>query len=148
MTLVKFKRPRLPWYDTMFSDLLGTDRLLTDDFFMESRRWIPSMNVKETKKTFEIDIAAPGFDKKDFNVSIDNGILEITAENKKEMEKKTEDFTRREYNYSSFSRSFTLPENVNEKEEIDASYKNGILKLVLNKLKEVEVAPKKVIEVH
>ena len=106
------------------------------------------MNVKETKKTFEIDIAAPGFDKKDFNVSIDNGILEITAENKKEMEKKTEDFTRREYNYSSFSRSFTLPENVNEKEEIDASYKNGILKLVLNKLKEVEVAPKKVIEVH
>ena len=132
----------------MFSDLLGTDRLLTDDFFMESRRWIPSMNVKETKKTFEIDIAAPGFDKKDFNVSIDNGILEITAENKKEMEKKTEDFTRREYNYSSFSRSFTLPENVNEKEEIDASYKNGILKLVLNKLKEVEVAPKKVIEVH
>lgn len=148
MTLVKFKRPRLPWYDSMFSDLLGTDRLLTDDFFMESRRWIPSMNVKETKKTFEIDIAAPGFDKKDFNVSIDNGILEISAENKKEMEKKTEDFTRREYNYSSFSRSFTLPENVNEKEEIDATYKNGILKLVLNKLKEVEVAPKKVIEVH
>lgn len=148
MTLVKFKRPRLPWYDSMFSDLLGTDRLLTDDFFMESRRWIPSMNVKETKKTFEIDIAAPGFDKKDFNVSIDNGILEISAENKKEMEKKTEDFTRREYNYSSFQRSFTLPENVNEKEEIDATYKNGILKLVLNKLKEVEVVPKKVIEVH
>lgn len=148
MTLVKFKRPRLPWYDSMFSDLLGTDRLLTDDFFMESRRWIPSMNVKETKKTFEIDIAAPGFDKKDFNVSIDNGILEISAENKKEMEKKTEDFTRREYNYSSFQRSFTLPENVNEKEEIDATYKNGILKLVLNKLKEVEIAPKKVIEVH
>ncbi len=148
MTLVKFKRPRLPWYDSMFSDLLGTDRLLTDDFFMESRRWIPSMNVKETKKTFEIDIAAPGFDKKDFNVSIDNGILEISAENKKEMEKKTEDFTRREYNYSSFQRSFTLPENVNEKEEIDATYKNGILKLVLNKLKEVEITPKKVIEVH
>jgi len=148
MSLVKFKRPRLPWYDSMFSDLLGTDRLLTDDFFMESRRWIPSMNVKETKKTFEIDIAAPGFDKKDFNVSIDNGILEISAENKKEMEKKTEDFTRREYNYSSFQRSFTLPENVNEKEEIDATYKNGILKLVLNKLKEVEITPKKVIEVH
>jgi HSP20 family protein len=132
----------------MFSDLLGTDRLLTDDFFMESRRWIPSMNVKETKKTFEIDIAAPGFDKKDFNVSIDNGILEISAENKREMEKKTEDYTRREFNYSTFNRSFTLPENVNEKEEIDATYKNGILKLVLNKLKEVEVAPKKVIEVH
>ena len=148
MTLVKFKRPRLPWYDTMFTDLLGTDRLLTDDFFMESRKWIPSMNVKETKKNFEIDIAAPGFDKKDFNVSIDNGILEISAENKHEMEKKTEDYTRREFNYSTFNRSFTLPENVNEEEKIDATYKNGILKLVLNKLKKEEIVPKKVIEVH
>ena len=148
MTLVKFKRPRLPWYDTMFSDLLGTDRLLTDDFFMESRRWIPSMNVKETKKTFEIDIAAPGFDKKDLNVSIDNGILEISAEHKQELEKKPKNLTHKKYKSNSFQRSFTLPENVNEKEEIDATYKNGILKLVLNKLKEVEVVPKKVIEVH
>jgi len=147
MTLVKFKRPRLPWYDTMFTDLLGTDRLLTNDFFLENK-WVPAMNVKETDDIFEIEIAAPGFNKKDFDVSIDNGILKIRAENKDEMEKKEEGYTRKEFNYNSFYRSFTLPENVNEEEMIDATYKRGILKLVLNKLHVDEIAPKRVIEVH
>ena len=147
MTLVKFKRPRLPWYDTMFTDLLGTDRLLTNDFFLENK-WVPAMNVKETDDMFEIEIAAPGFNKKDFDVSIDNGILKIRAENNDEMEKKEEGYTRKEFNYNSFYRSFTLPENVNEEEMIDATYKRGILKLVLNKLHVDEIAPKRVIEVH
>ena len=147
MTLVKFRKPRLPWYDTMFTDLLGTDRLLTNDFFMD-KKWVPAMNVKETDDRFEIEIAAPGFTKKDFNVSIENGILRIEAENKEEMEKKEDDYTRREFNYNSFYRSFTLPENVNEEEMIDATYKRGILKLVLNKLHVDEITPKRVIEVH
>ena len=147
MTLVKFKRPRLPWYDTMFTDLLGTDRLLTNDLFLENK-WVPAMNVKETDDHFELEIAAPGFNKKDFDVSIDNGILKIQAENKEEMEKKEDDYTRKEFNYTSFYRSFTLPENVNADEMIDATYKRGILKLVLNKLHVDESTPKRVIEVH
>jgi len=147
MTLVKFKRPRLPWYDTMFTDLLGTDRLLTNDLFLDNK-WVPAMNVKETDDHFELEIAAPGFNKKDFDVSIDNGILKIQAENKEEMEKKEDDYTRKEFNYTSFYRSFTLPENVNENEMIDATYKRGILKLVLNKLHVDESTPKRVIEVH
>ena len=147
MTLVKFKRPRLPWYDTMFTDLLGTDRLLTNDLFLENK-WVPAMNVKETDDHFELEIAAPGFNKKDFDVSIDNGLLTIQAENKEEMEKKEENYTRREFNYNSFYRSFTLPENVNEEEMIDATYKRGILKLVLNKLHKDEITHKRVIEVH
>lgn len=147
MTLVKFKRPGLPWFDTMFPDLLGSDRLLTDDLLLD-RKWVPSMNVKETDDHFEIDIAAPGFNKKDFEVSIENGLLKISAENKEEIEKKDDNYTRREYNYNSFFRSFALPENVNEEEKIDATYKRGILKLTLNKLHIDEVTPKKVIEVH
>ena len=147
MTLVKFRKPRLPWYDTMFTDLLGTDRLLTNDFFLENK-WVPAMNVKETDDRFEIEIAAPGFTKKDFNLSIENGVLRIEAENKEEMEKKEDDYTRREFNYNSFYRSFTLPENVNVEEMIDATYKRGILKLVLNKLHVDEITPKRVIEVH
>jgi len=147
MTLVKFKRPRLPWYDTMFTDLLGTDRLLTNDLFLDNK-WVPAMNVKETDDHFELEIAAPGFNKKDFDVSIDNGILKVQAENKEEMEKKEDDYTRKEFNYTSFYRSFTLPENVNENEMIDATYKRGILKLVLNKLHVDESTPKRVIEVH
>lgn len=147
MTLVKFKRPRLPWYDSMFSDLLGTDRLLTDDLLMENR-WIPAMNVKETDDLFEIEIAAPGFNKKDFEISVENGLLKITAECKEETKKDEENFTRREFNYNSFVRSFTLPENVDEEQLIDATYKRGILKLVLNKLHVDETTPKRVIEVH
>jgi len=147
MTLVKFKKPRLPWYDTMFSDLLGSDRLLTNDFFMENK-WIPAMNVKEKDDLFEIEIAAPGFTKKDFEISIENGLLKISAENSEEIKKEEDNFTRREFNYNSFFRSFTLPENVNEEEMIDATYKRGILKLVLNKLHVDESTPKRVIEVH
>jgi len=147
MTLVKFKRPGLPWFDTMFPDLLGADKLLTNDFLLENK-WVPSMNVKETDDFFEIEIAAPGFNKKDFEISIENGLLKISAENKEEIEKKEEDFTRREFNYNSFLRSFTLPDNVNEEEKIDATYKRGILKLTLNKLHTDEIVQKRVIEVH
>lgn len=147
MTLVKFKKPRLPWYDTMFNDLLGSDRLFTNDFFMESK-WVPAMNIKEKDDLYEIEIAAPGFTKKDFEISIENGILRISAERSEEMKEKEDNFTRREFNYNSFFRSFTLPENVNEDEMIDATYKRGILKLVLNKLHVDESTPKRVIEVH
>ena len=147
MTLVKFKKPRLPWYDSMFTDLLGTDRLLTNDFLLEDR-WVPAMNLKELDDHYEIEIAAPGFNKKDFEVSIENGLLKIKAEKEIEKEKKEEDYTRKEFNYNSFYRSFTLPENVNEDEMIDATYKRGILKLVLNKLHVDESTPKRVIEVH
>jgi len=131
----------------MFSDLLGTDRLLTNDFFLENK-WIPAMNVKETEKSFEIDLAAPGFNKKDFEISIENGLLTISAETKVETKKEEDNYTRREYDYNSFSRTFTLPENVNEEEKIDATYNHGILKLVLNKLHKEEITPKRVIEVH
>ena len=147
MTLVKFKKPRLPWYDSMFTDLLGSDRLLTNDFMLENK-WIPAMNVKETEDHFEIEMAAPGFNKKDFEISIENGLLKISAENSEEIKEEEKDYTRKEFNYNSFLRSFTLPENVSEEEMIDATYKRGILKLVLNKVHIDEITPKRVIEVH
>jgi len=147
MTLVKFKKPRLPWYDSMFTDLLGSDRLLTNDLMLENK-WIPAMNVKETEDHFEIEMAAPGFNKKDFEISIENGLLKISAENSEEIKEEEKDYTRKEFNYNSFLRSFTLPENVNEEEMIDATYKRGILKLVLNKVHIDEITPKRVIEVH
>jgi len=147
MTLVKFKRPRLPWYDNMFTDLIGSDRMLTDDFFMDNK-WVPAMNIKETEDLFEIEVAAPGFEKKDFEIYIENGLLKISAACKDEKKKEEENYTRQEFNYNSFFRSFTLPEIVNEEEMIDATYNHGILKLILKKLHVDEVIPKRVIEVH
>ena len=146
MTLVKFRNPRLPWYDTMFSDLLGTDRLFTKDLLLEDN-WMPAMNIKENDLNFEIEVAVPGFNKKDFDVNIENGVLHIAAEKKIEKKEKLENFTRREFNYNKFLRSFTLPENVNE-EKIDANYENGILKIHLGKKVLTKVTPKKEIAVH
>jgi len=147
MTLVKFKKPhRLPWYDNMFTDLLSTDRLLTNDFFMENK-WIPAMNIKENDENFEIEVAAPGFNKEEFEIVYENGTIRISVEHKEEKEEKEETFTKREFNYQSFTRSFTLPENVNEDEKIEATYSHGILKLVLAKLKESEIHHKRIIEV-
>ncbi len=146
MTLVKFKKQRLPWYDTMFTDLLGSDRLLTNDFFMENK-WVPEMNIKENDKNFDIEIAAPGFSKKDFKISIENGVLHLSAEKKEEIEKEEDNYTRREFRFNSFERTLTLPETVNEDGNIDATYKHGILKLILNKLPEDVIKHKKIIEI-
>lgn len=146
MTLMQLKNRRLPWYENMFADLLGTERLLTNDLLLETKT-IPAMNIKENKENFEIDIAAPGFSKKDLKIVIDNGMLSISAVKKEEKEEKEEDYMRREFNYNSFSRRFTLPENVNEDEKIRAVYKDGILKLVLGKLDKKEIPRKRVIQI-
>jgi HSP20 family protein len=99
---------------------------------------IPTVNIIENGKDFKIEMAAPGMEKKDFHVSVENGMLTISSEKKEEMKEKKENFTRREFSYSSFSRSFRLPENCLP-DKIDAKYENGILKLSLPK-KEVTVS--------
>ncbi len=106
----------------------------------------PSVNIKETPKEYLLELAAPGLERKDFNIEIKNGMLCISSE--KEEEKKEEDgYYRREYSYNSFSRSFTLPENVKE-EKIDARYENGILRVSLPKTKETPVETAHKIEVR
>lgn len=153
MTLVKFKkRP--------FESLLSQDFFDMDDFF-DNRMWNtglmnldfwngktaePALNIKETENNFEIEIAAPGFSKKDFNVTIEDGCLNISAEKKESEEEKEEDYTRREFNYTSFERSLSLPETIKE-EEIKAKYNDGILSFRLMKKEEAKKRPPKIIEV-
>ena len=112
MTLVKFKR-------RPFGNLLTQDFFDLDNFF-DDRMWNkglmnadfwngktvePALNIKETDDHFEIELAAPGFSKKDFNVTIEDGCLNVSAEKKLTEEKKEEEYTRREFNYSAFERS-------------------------------------------
>jgi HSP20 family protein len=153
MTLVKFrKRP--------FGNLLSQDFFDIDNFFdnrlwksdlMETEFWNgktvePALNIKETKDHFEIELAAPGFAKKDFKVTIEDGCLNISAEKKVTEEEKEKDYTRREFNYSAFERSLQLPETVKE-EAIEARYKDGILSFNLKKKEVAGKKPAKVIEV-
>jgi HSP20 family protein len=116
-----------------------------DDFFDDNDNWpkpmkgvsMPAVNVKENKNAFKLDVAAPGFKKGDFKLEVQNGYLTISGETKEEKEDKDEKYTRQEYRFSSFSRSFTLPENV-KSADISAEYADGVLKVTLPKKKEEE----------
>lgn len=115
--------------------------------FVQSELTLPSVNVKELDNVFEIQVAAPGIKKEDFKINLERNLLTISSESKTENEERDEKgaFTRREFNYSSFSRSFTLPEDV-ESEKIEAAYEDGILKITVPK-KEVTMQNVKTIEV-
>lgn len=149
MSLIKFNnRNRLfpSWNNDSLKSFLSSDDFFNDDFFEEDSL-MPAMNVKEHEDDFEIEFAAPGFSKKDFEVTIEDNMLKVCGEKQKESEEKKEDYTRREFSYNSFKRSLKLPKTVNTDQDVMASYENGILKLNLQKKEEAKETTKKVIEV-
>ena len=126
------------------SDFFESNDFMKDGFW--NKDWVPAVNVSENDKGYEIEVAAPGMKKEDFKVKIEKGVMHISAEKKEEKEEKKKNYTRQEYNYSSFSRSFTLPDDVKE-DDIKAQYENGVLKLsvarkaaVASKAKEITIA--------
>ncbi len=136
MTLVRFKQPQndlFPSLSRVFEDFTSSSW-----FDSPARTSSPAVNVKETEKSFELEVAAPGLKKEDFNIALDEDILKISAERKTETTEgqEGERYSRREFSYQSFARSFSLPETVN-KEAIAASYNDGVLSIVLPKV-EVE----------
>lgn len=148
MSLIKFNKKNnlFPWnYDSM-TNLFNTDDFFSTDFF-ENTSFLPAMNVKENEENFEIEFAIPGYSKEDFQVTIENDVLNVSSEKKKESEDTKDNYTRKEFSFSSFKRSLKLPDSVNLKQEVKATYKDGILKLTLQKLEETKKAEKKVIEV-
>ncbi|HZJ19749.1 MAG TPA: Hsp20/alpha crystallin family protein [Pricia sp.] len=130
MSLVKF-RNRDPLRNFLTSDVFDNDDILSDRFWFDDITEL-AMNVKETDGNLEIELAAPGYSKKDFNVTIENGCLNISAENSSSIEEEEEDYSRQEFSYTSFEKSLRLPENVKD-EEIKATYKDGVLKFKLEK---------------
>lgn len=103
---------------------------------------IPAVNVVKTKEGYEMDFAAPGLEKGDFKIDLEGDQLTVSAEKKSESKQEDKLYSKREYNYSSFSRTFTLPENA-IKDKISAKYDNGVLKLLIPK-KELEASKKTV----
>jgi HSP20 family protein len=111
-------------------------------------RSLPAVNIEELEDKYSLELAAPGKSKKDFNIELDNDLLTISSEIKgeKRSEDKERNFSRREFSYESFKRSFTLPESV-DTSKIKASYKNGILILDLPKREEAKTQPKRMIDI-
>ena len=144
--LVK-KTSLFPSFPSLFDDFFTKDFFdWNDKNFARLGSTLPSVNLKETDQHYLIELAAPGMKKEDFKVEMHNGILTVSAERKEEKEEKKEDFLRREFSYSSFSRSFAVPENSME-DRVEASYKDGILKITLNKKEAKPVKVSKAIEV-
>ena len=147
MSLVKFNRGQFPWHGTGLTNWLDTDDFFADDFFIRDRN-LPAMNVKENIDNFEIEMAVPGFSKKDIEVSMENDMLHIRAEHKvEEVDDDFKGYTRREFSYREFDHKFKLPMTINQDKPVKAIHKNGILKLILLKKEEAKIPPKKVIEI-
>ncbi len=116
-----------------FHDFFDSDDLFNNNWLNRYAN-LPAVNIAESDKDFMIDLAAPGFKKEDFKIKVDEGVITISAESKSENKEEKKEYTRQEYNYSSFTRSFRLPENVKE-DNIQAKYEDGMLKLSLPKSK-------------
>lgn len=124
---------------------------LIDDLFI-NQDWnhisatLPAANIIEADDHFNIELAAPGKKKSDFTIKLDEGVLTISSETETKSTEKDDNFTRKEFGYSSFKRSFNIPETVSA-DKISASYKEGILTVSLPKKAEALPQPKKLISI-
>lgn len=138
----------LPAWANFVNDFFNTD--LSDwsaRHFSDTNTTLPAVNIKENTDGFLVEMAAPGMSKEDFKIELDNDLLTISSEKKNENESKEgENYTRREFSYQSFSRSFTLPKTV-EAEKISAKYENGVLRIEIPKKEEAKPKPAKQISI-
>lgn len=142
MSLVRFSNSHPSVFDTLLENnwFEGENRN-----YATTNTTLPSVNIKESSEDFEVEVAAPGFGKNDFRIELNRNLLTISSD--KQLENKIEkQFTHKEFNYQSFSRSFTLPNTV-ESEKIEAKYENGILKVVIPKKEEAKPKPVRMITI-
>jgi len=138
-------RTKNGWLPNLLEDIFD-DRLTENGF--NTMKSLPAVNIEEKEDKYSLELAAPGKSKKDFNIELDNDLLTISSEIKdeKKSEDKDKNFTRREFSYESFRRSFTLPDTV-DTNKIKANYKNGVLYVDLPKRDEAKTQPKRLIDI-
>ncbi len=146
MTLVKFN-DSFPAFSNLFDNFFGRDM---DEMLNWTRvgTAVPAVNIREENDVFHVELAAPGLKKEDFRVTLDNGLLTITAGSRQQNEENNPEgrYTKREFAYQSFARSFTLPSTV-EADQIDARYQDGILHLAIPKKEEARRKAPRQIEI-
>lgn len=146
MSLVKADRERngTGVDRSAFPSLFNT--FLNDLWTPRESEWMPAVNITERADEYQIDLAVPGMNKKDFRVEVDNGIITVSGERKEEKKTEGDVHARREFHYGSFMRTFTLPDSA-DGEKVNASYKDGILSVVVGKREEAKRKPKKQIQI-
>jgi HSP20 family protein len=119
---------RMPY---LFNDFFKPwNEWFNNDTFLAKAISVPAVNITEHKDQYEVALAVPGMKKSDFKIDLDDNMLTISSEKEESSEEKEKKFTRKEYSYSSFSRSFSMPEEIN-KDKIEAKYEDGVLKISL-----------------
>ncbi len=146
MTLVK--RNSDSFFPSLFDNFFSRDWMdWNNSNFSDTNTTLPAVNVRENDNEYIIEVAAPGMKKNDFNVSVDNNQLNISSERKEEKESKDEKFSRREFCYQSFHRSFQLPIDLVNGDKISAKYNDGILNIRLPKKEEAKPKPSRMISI-
>jgi HSP20 family protein len=148
MALVKYEPSRLfPAFSSLFDDFFNTELgNWRHNNFSSTNTTLPAVNIKEDGEGFTVEMAAPGMEKSDFKINLDNNVLTISSAKQEEKKEEQEKYTRREFAYYSFQRSFTLPESANS-EKIEAKYENGVLSVSIPKKEEAKTQPARQIEI-
>jgi len=149
MTLLKRNGSLLNPLPVLFDDFFNRDLLNWGNTnFSDTNTTIPAVNIKETAENYEVEVAAPGMNKKDFKVELDGNALTISSERTDHSEEREDErYTRREFSYQSFQRTFTLQKHVVDIEKIQAKYENGVLHLLIPKKEEAKPKPPRLIQI-
>ncbi|TRX52032.1 Hsp20/alpha crystallin family protein [Fulvivirga sp. M361] len=147
MTLVRTHRNEFPSYSSLFDDFFNTE--LGDwrrNNFSRSNTTLPKVNILEDNDRFIVQMAAPGMNKKDFDLNLDQNILTISSDKNEEARDENLTYSKKEFDYQAFQRSFTLPDSA-DGEKINAKYENGILAISIPKKEEAKPKPPKTIKI-
>jgi HSP20 family protein len=142
MTLVKFNNGQKsavnPWFSDVFDSIIN-DSFLNERFLNK----VPAVNIAETESEFQIELAVPGLKKEDFKINLDKNVLSVSAEKKTKNVDESKKYSKREYSYNSFVRSFTLPETADQS-KVEAEYTDGVLKLNVAKKEEAKIQSREI----
>ena len=148
MSLIKKNLNSFNSIPGLFDDFLGRELFNWGNTnYSATQTTIPMVNVKESTENFEVEVAAPGMDKKDFKIQLDNNLLTISSQKETNEESEQDGYSRKEFSYQSFQRSFMLPKDVVDQEGIAARYENGLLQLTIPKREEAKQKGPRLIEV-
>lgn len=148
MSLIR-RNNLFPAVQNLFDDFLTRDFAQLAMQNSLTNTTIPAVNIKETSENFEVEMAAPGMKKEDFKIQLENNQLTISSEKETEEEEREENrYTKKEFSYQAFQRTFQLPRDVVDVEKIEARYENGMLRLVIPKKEEAKQRPPRQIQVR
>ena len=148
MSLIKRNGNTFPAFPSLFDDFFGRELFnWRNNNFSSTSTTVPAVNIKETTDAFEVEVAAPGMEKGDFSITLDGNLLTISSAKQQQEEKKEQNYTRREFSYQSFQRSFELAKDVVDEDKINARYENGLLHLTIPKKEEAKQKGPRTIQV-